>query len=59
MKKMHLEVKILDIDKDEFIDKIKSLGATLKKDIKQFLYTYDLTIIYGRFIDIKTQLKNN
>ena len=59
MKKMELEVKILDINKDEFINKIKSLGATLKKETKQFLYTYDLPTIYGRFIDIKTQLKDN
>lgn len=59
MKKVELEVKILDINKDEFIDKIKSLGATLKKETKQFLYTYDLPTIYGRIIDIKTQLKDN
>lgn len=56
---MELEVKILDINKDEFIQKIKSLGAILKKETKQFLYTYDLPTIYGRFIDIKTQLKDN
>ena len=59
MKKMELEVKILDINKDEFIQKIKLLGATLKKETKQYLYTYDLPTIYGRFIDIKTQLKDN
>ena len=59
MKKMELEVKILDINKDEFIDKIKSLGGTLKKETKQYLYTYDLPTIYGRFIDIKTQLIDN
>lgn len=59
MKKMELEVKILDINKDEFIDKIKSMGATFKKETKQFLYTYDLPTIYGRFVDIKTQLKDN
>ena len=59
MKKMELEVKILDINKDEFIHKIKSMGATLKKETKQYLYTYDLPTIYGRFIDIKTQLKDN
>lgn len=56
---MELEVKILDINKDEFIQKIKSLRAILKKKTKQFLYTYDLPTIYGRFIDIKTQLKDN
>lgn len=59
MKKMELEVKILNINKDEFIHKIKSMGATLKKETKQYLYTYDLPTIYGRFIDIKTQLKDN
>ena len=59
MKKMELEVKILDIKKDEFINKIKSLGGILKKETKQYLYTYDLPTIYGRFIDIKTQLKDN
>lgn len=59
MKKMELEVKLLDINKDEFIEKIKKMGATLKKETKQFLYTYDLPTIYGRFIDIKTQLKDN
>ena len=59
MKKMELEVKILDINKDEFIKKIKKLGAKLEKATKQFLYTYDLPTIYGRFIDIKTQLKDN
>ena len=59
MKKMELEVKILDINKDEFIHKIKSMGGTLKKETKQYLYTYDLPTIYGRFIDIKNQLKDN
>ena len=56
MKHMELEVKILDINKKEFIKKIKKLGAVLKIETKQYLYTYDLPTIYGRFIDIKTQL---
>ena len=59
MERMELEVKILNIDKDKLIKKIKSLGGTLKKETKQFLYTYDLPTIYGRFIDIKTQLIDN
>ena len=59
MKRMELEVKILDINKNKFIKKIKSLGATLKVETKQYLYTYDLPTIYGRFIDIKTQLIDN
>ncbi len=58
MKRMELEVKILDIDKEQFIKKITSLGATLKKETKQYLYTYDLPTIYGRFVDIKTQIQD-
>lgn len=56
MGKMELEVKILDIDKKEFINKLEKLGATLKEENKQFLYTYDLPTIYGRYIDILTQI---
>ena len=59
MKHMELEVKILDINKKEFINKIKKLGAVLKIETKQYLYTYDLPTIYGRFIDIKTQLTDH
>ena len=56
---MELEVKVLDIDKKKLIKKITSLGGTLKKEVKQYLYTYDLPTIYGRFIDIKTQLMDH
>ena len=59
MKKMELEVKILNIDKEEFINKIKTMGATFKKETKQYLYTYDLPTSYGRFLDIRIQLKDN
>lgn len=59
MKHMELECKILDINKDEFIKKIESLGAELKEEANQYLYTYDLFTIYGRYIDIKTQLRDN
>lgn len=58
MGKMELEVKILDIDKEEFIKKITKLGAEFKGEVNQFLYTYDLPTIYGRYIDILTQLNN-
>lgn len=54
MKKIELEVKVLNINKEEFEEKIKKLGALLKRKTKQYLYTYDLPTIYGRFIDIKT-----
>lgn len=56
MQKMELEVKILDINKNEFISKIEKMGASFKSEVKQYLYTYDLPTLYGRFIDIKTQL---
>lgn len=58
MKKMELEVKILDINKEEFITKIESLGAKFVEKNNQYLYTYDLPTIYGRYIDILTQLNN-
>lgn len=53
---MELEVKILDIDKVKFINKLEKLGAIFKQKTKQFLYTYDLPTIYGRYIDILIQL---
>lgn len=56
MKRMELEVKILDIKKDAFIKKIKAQGAILKGEVHQYLYTYDLPTIYGRFIDIREQI---
>lgn len=59
MKKMELEVKILDINKAKFIKKLESVGAIFKQETKQFLYTYDLPTIYGRYIDILTQLNNS
>lgn len=58
MKKMELEIKILDINKKSFIEKIEKMGAIFKQETKQYLYTYDLPTIYGRFIDIMAQLNN-
>lgn len=58
MGKMELEVKILDINEQEFIEKIKGLGAVFVEESIQQLYTYDLPTIYGRYIDILTQLNN-
>lgn len=56
MGKIEKEVKILNINKDEFIEKIKSLGAEFKDDVIQKLYTYDLPTISGRYYDILTQI---
>ncbi len=56
MGKMELEVKVLNIDEKELIKKIEDLGGTLIEKSNQYLYTYDLPTIYGRFIDILLQL---
>jgi adenylate cyclase, class 2 len=58
MGKMELEVKVLNIDEKEFEEKLKNLGATFIEKNDQILYTYDLPTIYGRFIDILTQMNN-
>ena len=56
---MELEVKILDINEKEIIDKIENLGGSLVRESKQYLYTYDLPTIYGRYIDILLQLNQS
>lgn len=56
MGKMELEVKVLDIDEKELVNKIELLGGTLIEKSNQYLYTYDLPTIYGRYIDILVQL---
>lgn len=58
MEQLELEVKVLDIDEKKFIKKLKSLGAKKIEESNQYLYTYDLATIYGRFIDILTQLNH-
>lgn len=58
MGKMELEVKVLNIDENKIIQKIEGLGGVLVEKCNQYLYTYDLPTIYGRYIDILTQLNN-
>ena len=58
MGKMELEVKVLNINENEIIQKIENLGWTFVEKATQYLYTYDLPTIYGRYIDILTQLNN-
>lgn len=58
MGQMELEVKILDIDKENFIKKIEALGAKFVEKSHQVLYTYDLPTLYGRYIDLLTQLNH-
>ena len=52
MGKVELEVKVLDIDEKKLINKIKQLGGTLIEESNQFLYTYDLSTIYGRYVNL-------
>ena len=59
MKQMELEVKVLDINEDELIKKIESLGGKFVDKYNQYLYVYDMPTIYGRFIDILTTLNTN
>lgn len=58
MGQMELEVKILDIDKENFIKKIEALGAKFVEKSHQVLYTYDMPTLYGRYIDLLTQLNH-
>ncbi len=58
MGRMELEVKVLCINETEIINKIENLGGKFVEKSNQYLYTYDLPTIYGRFIDILTQLNN-
>ena len=56
MGKMELEVKVLEINEEDIIKKIKDLGGSLKEECNQYLYTYDLPTIYGRYRDILFQI---
>ena len=58
MARMELEVKVLNINEKSIIEKIEQLGGTFVEKSTQYLYTYDLPTIYGRYIDILTQLNN-
>ena len=58
MGKMELEVKVLNINQDKIIQKIEDLGGKFIEKSTQYLYTYDLPTIYGRYIDILLQLNN-
>ena len=58
MGRMELEVKVLNINEKDVIQKIENLGGKFVEKSNQYLYTYDLPTIYGRYIDILTQLNN-
>ena len=58
MGRMELEVKVLNINEQDMIQKIENLGGKFVEKSNQYLYTYDLPTIYGRYIDILTQLNS-
>ena len=58
MGRMELEVKVLNINEQDMIQKIEYLGGKFVEKSNQYLYTYDLPTIYGRYIDILTQLNS-
>lgn len=59
MGKMELEVKVLNINEEEIIKKIEQLGGKLLSKGYQYIYTYDLSTIYSRYVDILTLLNDN
>ena len=56
MSNMELEVKVLEIEEDKLIKKINNLGGKFVSNENQYLYTFDLPTIYGRYIEILLQL---
>ena len=58
MSNIELEVKVLEIKEKELIEKILSLGGKFISNENQYVYTYDLPTIYGRYNEILLQLNN-
>ena len=46
MAKFEKEIKVLDINVEETISKLKKIGATDKGKKEQKIYTYDIPTIY-------------
>lgn len=56
MSNMELEVKVLDINKEKLAEKIIALGGEFVSNEEQYVYTFDLPTIYGRYFEILLQL---
>ena len=59
MAKFEKEIKVLDINVEETISKLKKIGATDKGKKEQKIYTYDIPTIYYRYLEIKSLLKSD
>ena len=58
MSSMELEVKVLNIKKDEIIDKIKNAGGKYISSSEQYLCVYDLMYINQRYYSNLYELNN-
>lgn len=56
--KYEKEVKILDIDIDDAMEKLKEVGAEFKGKKEQQIYVYDVPTIYYRYLEICELLKS-
>ena len=58
MSSMELEVKILNIDEEELVNKIKKAGGKYISSSQQYLRVYDLTYINQRYYSNLYELNN-
>ena len=59
MGKLENEIKILNIEMNDTIKKLKEIGAKYKGVKEQKIYTYDVPTIYFRFLEAKELLKSD
>lgn len=59
MAKFEKEIKVLNINVEETISKLKKIGAKDKGEKEQKIYTYDIPTIYYRYLEIKSLLKSD
>lgn len=59
MGKLEKEIKILNIEVNDTIEKLKKNGAEYKGFKEQKIYTYDVPTIYFRFLEAKELLKSD
>ena len=59
MGKLEKEIKILNIEVNDTIEKLKKIGAQYKGVKEQKIYTYDVPTIYFRFLEAKELLKSD
>ena len=56
--KYEKEVKILEIDIDDAMKKLKEIGAEFRGKKEQKIYVYDIPTIYYRYLEICELLKS-